>query len=191
MGCSGTCTITKYETKWSYIAEPIAAGSDCDIWDKDDIRKKANAHVESFLANKYPDTATDCEKGCKCIEIEDQDPRPTKWIGWIKHADNFPMDPPLFKCRVGYTIMYKYRVRLFEGLCGIEPGETYGDPNKDEPSEKLTLNYDPKYHDKIKGETKESLESNISNVDANDYEFSTDHAHIKNVGGLSKKNCGC
>jgi len=159
MSCIGVCSITKYETEWVYTAKPIAAGEGCKDWTEDEINDSANAHVKSYLKGKYPDSPTDCGKGCKCLEIEDQDPKPTQWVGWIKYAGNFPMDasPWAGKCRVGYEIKYKYRNRVFKGNCGIDSGPTYGDPTKDKPSPKDVVNFDPKYHSKSTGEGTEIL----------------------------------
>ncbi len=149
MSCTDIfCSITRYETEWVYTAKPVSAGEDCDLWTKEEINNRADAHVKSYLSDKYPDTPTDCGKGCKCLEIEDQDPKATKWAGWIKHAGNFPMDTGSFAniCRVGYEIKYKYRNRVFKGNCGIDSGPTFGNPTKDKPSPKDVVNYDPKYH---------------------------------------------
>ncbi len=171
MACTNVfCSITKYENEWVYTAKPIAAGTDCDIWTEDEINKRADAHVKSYLSGKYPDTSTDCGNGCKCLEIEGQDPKPTIWVGWIKHAGNFPMDTGHFAyiCRVGYEIKYKYRNRVFKGNCGIDSGPTYGDPTKDKPSPKDVVNYDPKYHSESAGDGAEVLGETVTAAKNND-----------------------
>lgn len=128
MSCSGRCTITKYEFEWEYTVDPIAAGSRCP--NKKTIKEEADWHAEYWLDTKYPETASKCKPSkkkkkeskalCECVELEDQDPKPTVWSSWLSKSNHFQFERSL--CRIGYSIKYRFRSRLYDGNCQISTG---------------------------------------------------------------------